>query len=296
MCVEAVSLRGAVLATGILIVFAIAAHRGPEFTGNRSVRGLAAYLPDEGRATYVRGHLGLANIPRGYGDPSSRPIVPDHPPRGFVHVQGAMDDEPLELINDWLKVAGTAEEGVSESAVSESAANKTLKVLFHTQNMLDIMKILIADRRAGDMFALVAEGGSDSAGDIQSIALAAPKREWDTSGRLAALARRQGFVPEEGGPRGEGGWIETLAIKAIVASPEVTRRRGVGAELIRRVAGCAAASGQLVTLAPFNPELKAYYERLGFEAIDGSSPMVYRGDGLYTSSRWQEFSLITRHL
>lgn len=293
MCVEAVSLREAVLATGILIVFAIAAHRGPEFTGNRGIRGLAAYLPDEeGRATYVRGHLGLANIPKGHGpNPSSRPSVPDYPPRGFAHVQGAIDDEPLEIINDWLKVAGIAEGGLSESS-----DNKTLKVLFHTQNMLDIMKILIADRHAGDIFALVAEGGSGSAGDIQSVALAAPKREWDTSGRLAALAQRQGFIPEEGGPHGDGGWIETLAIKAIVATPKVSRRRGVGAELIRRIAGCAAASGQLVTLAPFNPELKAYYERLGFEAIDGNSPMVYRGDGLDTSSRWREFNLLTRHL
>jgi hypothetical protein len=121
---------------------------------------------------------------------------------------------------------------------------------------------------------------------VMAMAVATKRLPKDDTGQLQEIACRQGLadgcvidLDEEEGALHESK-MQVVEIEVIVASPMPgLKSEWLETELLLQIVRCAAAAGHLVVLTPANESLKKFYQKIGFEDLQGATgsggQMVY---------------------
>lgn len=120
---------------------------------------------------------------------------------------------------------------------------------------------------------MIQQVGAESAASLAAIHARAFARPWSASDIAALLANANALAILSGGADAEGfaiAWVVAgeAELLTIAVVPE-TRRRGVGAGLLREICRLARARGAGVLhleVAEDNTEARALYQKLGFMA------------------------------
>jgi hypothetical protein len=146
-----------------------------------------------------------------------------------------------------------------------------------------------ADASSTQVLALVSNQGNgnelDDIDDVYAIALVNKRALIDEDGELGRLAEEQGVIS------GEEGRVPVVEIGEVVASPNQWERRGLGKELLLRIARLED-SRALVTIVPVNEKLEKYYGSIGFARIDTfGRTMFFRKPFIQETDLENEFEL-----